>query len=392
MAARLVDDALLQQSFHSSTVPHSLLPQCCAVSAPSPLLNRYIRSRRPQSIPPPAIWGPLEGCDLTAGTTSGQYRPLPTLPERILDAPELLDDYYLNLVDWGELDILAVALRNRLYLWNARSGVVSQLAETEENITAVSWAQDGRTLAVGETQSCVSLYDVAAGKPFRKFSCHKDRVSSLAWNGAVLSSGSRDTTIVQSDVRVESSFLRLHEHQQEVCGLQWSPDGQLLASGGNDNRLCLWEPTSSLPRFSVCAHKAAVKALAWCPWKSNSLASGGGTADRSIKLWNTATHSCVQSVDTGSQVCALQWNRHAPELLSAHGYAHNQLVLWKLPELTRVQEFAGHTARVLFLAQNPQGSTVVSAGADETLRFWKIFESAIAGGKCESPCSLYQCR
>ena len=386
MAARLVDDALLPQSFQSP----SLL--CSNVThSDSPLCNRFIRSRRLQCPAEPALWSPLQGCDLTSETLS-PYRPLPTLPERILDAPELLDDYYLNLMDWGALDILAVALRNRLYLWNAASGAVTQLVELEDSITSVAWAQDGRTLAVGETQASINLYDVTTGKSFRRLRCHRDRVSSLAWNGAVLSSGSRDATIVQNDVRSESSFLRMHGHQQEVCGLHWSPDGQLLASGGNDNRLCLWEPTSSVARFSVTAHKAAVKALAWCPWKSNCLASGGGTADRSIKLWNTATHTCVQAVDTGSQVCALQWNRHAHELLSAHGYAHNHLVLWRMPELTKVQEFAGHTARVLFLAQNPQGSTVVSAGADETLRFWRVFESAIAGGKCESPCSIYQCR
>lgn len=37
----------------------------------------------------------------------------------------------------------------------------------------------------------------------------------------------------------------------------------------------------------------------------------------------------------------------------------------------------GHSARILCLAQNPEGSTVVSAAADETLRFWPIFESSI---------------
>lgn len=33
-------------------------------------------------------------------------------------------------------------------------------------------------------------------------------------------------------------------------------------------------------------HKGAIKALSWCPWKNNILASGGGAGDRSMKLWN----------------------------------------------------------------------------------------------------------
>ena len=36
-------------------------------------------------------------------------------------------------------------------------------------------------------------------------------------------------------------------------------------------------------------------------------------------------------------------------------------------------ELTGHTSRVLHLAQSPDGETVVSGAADETLRFWKVF-------------------
>lgn len=50
------------------------------------------------------------------------------------------------------------------------------------------------------------------------------------------------------------------------------------------------------------AHQAAVKALAWCPWQSNLLASGGGTADRRIRFWNCNNGVCLKDVDTKSQV------------------------------------------------------------------------------------------
>ena len=45
-----------------------------------------------------------------------------------------------------------------------------------------------------------------------------------------------------------------------------------------------------------------------------------------------------RSIDTGSQVCALQWNRHEKEILSSHGFAHNQLCLWKYPTMAKVKE------------------------------------------------------
>lgn len=62
-------------------------------------------------------------------------------------------------------------------------------------------------------------------------------VGALAWNADQLSSGSRDRMILQRDVRTPplQSERRLQGHRQEVCGLKWSTDHQLLASGGNDN-------------------------------------------------------------------------------------------------------------------------------------------------------------
>lgn len=162
----------------------------------------------------------------------------------------------------------------------------------------------------------------------------------------------------------------------QVCGLKWSPDGETLASGGNDNMVCLWDAatsSSSTPRFRFSDHQAAVKAVAWSPHERNLLATGGGAADRCIKFWNTHTGSLLNSIDTGSQVCSLQWNPFEKEILSSHGYARNQLCLWKYPSMAKVKELEGHTSRVLHMACSPDGGTVVSAAADETLRFWEVF-------------------
>ena len=170
-------------------------------------------------------------------------------------------------------------------------------------------------------------------------------------------------------------IVKLRAHDQEVCGLKWSPSGQQLASGGNDNLLHIWDVsmlhngTTSTYLHRLSDHRAAVKALAWCPFQNNLLASGGGAADRCIKFWNTHNGVCLNSVDTNSQVCALQWSKHEKDLLSSHGFSQNQLCLWRYPSLGKMAELRGHTSRVLHLAQSPDGYTVASAVGDETLRF-----------------------
>ncbi|KZC11004.1 PREDICTED: cell division cycle protein 20 homolog [Dufourea novaeangliae] len=319
----------------------------------------------------------------TPASVKASTRYIPQTPDRILDAPEIVDDYYLNLIDWSESNILAVALGSNVYLWNAATGTIEQLFELEGNdyICSVAWIQEGPYLAVGTTVGNTELWDCSQTKRVRVMNGHAARVGSLSWNSHILTSGCRAGQIAHHDVRQRDHLLSsINAHAQEVCGLKWSPDGKYLASGGNDNMLLIWPSiggqnySQTQPIYSLNQHQAAVKALAWCPWQNNILASGGGTADRTIRFWNCNTGACLNTVDTKSQVCSLLWSTTYKEIVSGHGYAQNQLTIWKYPGMTKVAELTGHTSRVLHLAMSPDGTTILSAGADETLRLWKCFQ------------------
>jgi cell division cycle protein 20 (cofactor of APC complex) len=249
-------------------------------------------------------------------------------------------------------------------------------------------------------------------KHLSTYTGHDGRVGSLSWCGNLLASGSRDSNVLIDDVReavrrkdpvstarVGGGVAVLQGHRQEVCGLRWSPDGTQLASGGNDNILNIWDASYSLggrqtmagshnrrhphfsSKFTLEHHQAAVKALAWCPWQRNVLASGGGTADRMLCFWNTSSGKLLQQVDTKSQVCAIQWSKSERELVTSHGFSQNQLTLWSYPTLAKTAELRGHTSRVLHMASSPDGGTVVSAASDETLRFWNVFTPLSSAGE-----------
>ncbi|XP_055374438.1 cell division cycle protein 20 homolog [Condylostylus longicornis] len=309
-------------------------------------------------------------------------RYIPTTSERILDAPDIINDYYLNLMDWSCDNIVTVALGNAVYLWNAGTGNIEQLVEYDEgdNACSLAWIQDGHILAIGNNNGAVELWDCSKVKRLRVMEGHTARVGSLAWNSYICTSGSRDGSIIHHDVRQrDHNILTLRSHTQEVCGLKWSVDFKYLSSGGNDNIVNIWSTategsvTGSEPLYTFNQHQAAVRALAWCPWIPNILATGGGTADRHIKFWNVSNGCLINSVDTKSQVCSLLWSKNYKELISAHGYANNQLTIWKYPSMIKQAELTGHTSRILQMAMSPDGSTVISAGADETLRLWNCF-------------------
>jgi cell division cycle 20-like protein 1, cofactor of APC complex len=395
-------------------------------------------------------------------------RKVARTPFKVLDAPALADDFYLNLVDWSSSNVLAVGLGTTVYLWSAATAKVTKLVDLAgltagldgasaagplpadpaggDAVCSVAWSGRGTYLAVGTGSGTVQLWDVAAGARVRCLGGHRGRVGAMAWSGPTLATGSRDRTILQRDVRAppgpsaddaDAVTARLGAHRSEVCGLRWSPGGgggrPALASGGNDNLLHVWCPRRpDTPRLRLAHHTAAIKALAWSPHQHGLLASGGGTADRCIRVWNTAAGpgggggggnggggssmasagaaavaAAVASaaaaataagwpappppppgdpgppplgvLDTGSQVCNLAWARHANELVSTHGYSQNQVALWRYGgpggpgALTRLATLTGHTLRVLYLAAAPDGQTVVTGAGDETLRFWSVF-------------------
>jgi cell division cycle 20-like protein 1, cofactor of APC complex len=194
----------------------------------------------------------------------------------------------------------------------------------------------GTTLAVGTLAGRLHIYDAETLQCVRTYhGAHAQRIGALGWNAHILSSGSRDRAIHHRDVRESGikPFKRSTGHRQEVCGLKWSGDGgpgaATLASGGNDNKVCIWDLRGSrrpagnpglaanslgaaidvplgeegdAPLWKFHQHTAAVKALAWDPHVPGVLATGGGTQDKHIRFWNVLNGSMLNELDTGSQV------------------------------------------------------------------------------------------
>ncbi|KAJ1463263.1 WD40-repeat-containing domain protein [Pelagophyceae sp. CCMP2097] len=358
---------------------------------------------------------------------AAQRRRISSAPFKVLGAPKLADDFYLDLVAWSATNVLAVGLGAKVYVWSACTSNVSELCDLgpEDAVASLAWTAHGSRLAVGSRSGRISLYDATRrDSPLATAVGHEGRVGCVAWNGNVLATGSRDRTICLRDARVDLSRATdtLRAHKLEVCGLKWSPDGAMLASGGNDNKLLVYSlaratgaagpsyaaapadaanadslaegasshrrpaavsgfsPSSAFERGSaspVCRfedHTAAVKAIAWSPHERGLVASGGGAADRTLRFRDALTATATHTIDTGSQVCNLSWSRSVDELVSTHGFALNQICIWRSkPQMHKHATLLGHTTRVLYLATSPDDTTIVTGAGDETLRFWSCF-------------------
>lgn len=70
-------------------------------------------------------------------------RKISKTPFKVLDAPELQDDFYLNLLDWSSTNTMCVGLGTSVYLWSATTCQVSKLCDLmddNDTVTSVSWS------------------------------------------------------------------------------------------------------------------------------------------------------------------------------------------------------------------------------------------------------------
>jgi cell division cycle 20, cofactor of APC complex len=203
-------------------------------------------------------------------------RRIALAPEKILDAPGLQDDFYLNLMDWSSKNILAVGLENTVYIWNGDTGNVLEFCKTrnDDYVSSLKWASDGSYLAVGTSSGDAQIWDVDSFTKIRSMKGHTSRVGVLSWDQHILSSGAQDGSIWNHDVRIANhKVMEMNGHTSEVCGLQWRLDGAMLASGGNDNLVQIWDSRSSIPKMTKTNHNAAVKVIVVINLKGYSMVS-----------------------------------------------------------------------------------------------------------------------
>lgn len=303
-------------------------------------------------------------------STRVETREIDTTPFKILDSPGLLDDYYLNLLDWSNENIISICLGETLYNYSYNDGSVSEIISLEAGYLSSVKSEAGK-LAVGTSEGSLHIYDQLRGtQVFRNENQH--RISSLEWAENVISLGMKNGVIRHYDIRSNKLIKDVKLHSQEICGLKWSPNKQFLASGGNDNLVQITQIGLNSIYCSFARHQGAVKAMDWCPWRNSILVTGGGTKDKTIRFWDITDRKEEKVINVDSQVCSLKFIGKYKELITGHGYSENDIRIWKANQMKMMKSFGKHESRVLHLAVSPDENVVASISADENLKFWNI--------------------
>lgn len=296
-----------------------------------------------------------------------------TSPFHVCDAPKILQDYYVSLMDYSCNGMLGIALGDTVYLRNS-AGKITGLPH-KHPFTSIKWHSNSPDLLFqGLYTGDLQIMDITRKKIIADLKPHDARVSVIAHTRNYLLSGSMDAGIALNDYRSNNAkaIWKVIEHKQELCSLEFSINGYHFVSGSNDTTARLWDirnPTASLHTFNF---NAAVK-VAFHPTNPDIFVGGGGTDDKYLRSIHTGTKKILEQRDMKAQICGLAWYDNGNQLAVALGYTTNTLNLFTYRnELKEVAVLTGHQERVLKVIADPTQPVLASLGGDETLRFWKV--------------------
>ncbi|MBD2506252.1 serine/threonine protein kinase [Nostoc muscorum FACHB-395] len=271
-------------------------------------------------------------------------------------------------------------------LWDLNTQkILASLLGHSQAVKSVAFSPDGQILATASDDKTIKLWQVETLKEICTLLGHSHAVKSVAFSpdGQILASGSWDKTIKLWDVNTGTEICTITGHQLQVNSVAFSPQGQLLASASYDRTIRLWQIEGSQreiqnrPCYSLLStlsgHAWAVLTVAFSP-DGQILATGSD--DNTIKLWEVNTGQLICTLVGHSwSVVAVAFTADGEKLLSAS--CDKTVKLWRVSTAEEIVTLSGHVDSVSAVAVSKVRQLIASGSRDKTIKLWQLVEQRV---------------
>lgn len=266
--------------------------------------------------------------------------------------------------------ILAIAAgEDALYSWSTRDQR-ARSNQSPQRIEAFALSPDGTSIATGEEDFAVRLWDLASGTLRATFPGHYARISALAFSpdGRLLATSGTERVIRLWDTRSGQLIEILQGHGDEVRALSFSPDGERLLSASADGSARLFHLHGGQHVLRLGGHTRGVSAATYSP-DGQHIATA--SKDATARIWDAQSGRLLVTLALPGEVSAVAFAPNGPFLATALSAPERAVWVWDWREARTLATLRGHEMGISSVVFSPAGDLVASTSADTTVRVFR---------------------
>lgn len=276
----------------------------------------------------------------------------------------------VNTIVWNAdgRRLLSGSCSGEITMWNGFSFNFDTIVQAHESpIRAMTWSPSSTFLITSDNLGLVKYWNPSMSN-IQIIEAHNEGIKDLCfgYNDTHFCSASDDATIKIWDSIHSRCERVLTGHNWDVRKAQWHPTMALIASGGKDNLLKLWDPRDPECLATFHSHKNTILSLKY--YKENYLLSGG--KDQVIKMLDLRTmKECFVYKNLNKDVTAIAV--HPSTDLFATGGNEGTIHFWDVFNDTPIAiSDSKHENTIWTVDFHPAGHALASGSADCTIKFW----------------------
>lgn len=252
-------------------------------------------------------------------------------------------------------------------VWDTAVRQDATVLATPPPAQAVSVHPDGSWFAVA-IPGGIRLFSLGSGTQIKDLTDHGAEMIAVACSpdGQRLASAGQQESIEVWDTNSGKVLLTLPGHGPVVRALVFSPDSSLLASAGVDQTIRLHDARTGQPGPVLRGHQGTIQGLAWSP-DGKLLASCG--QDRRLCVWELATEQKKWTWLARSNLNCVAFSPDGTRL-AVGGAEVEGITIFDATTGQNALKLTGHTGATSSLAFSPDGSRLATGSHDKTIKLW----------------------